>query len=100
MEAESAALTAESVNMFSKASNISIASNIFKYGGTALTIGGFVLGVSLGAYFTHKFCEELIEKFADFYKKNISKIRTSYEKAEKYFSLEEEEEEKKVSDNE
>ena len=36
--------------------------------------------------------EELIEKFVDFYTKNISKLRSSYQEAEKYFSLTDEKE--------
>ena len=90
MEANSATLTMNATNMLSNATNISKTANIFKYVGTTLAIGGCVIGVATGAYFTHKFCEELIEKFVDFYKKNISKIRNSYREAENYFSSENE----------
>jgi hypothetical protein len=61
-------------------------------GGTALKIVGagfFVIGavagVSLGGYFTHKYCEELLDKFVNYYKANAKKISNSYLEAEKYF---------------
>ena len=90
MEAQSVALNIDATNMFSNASNISKSANLFKYSGAALTFAGFIIGFLSGTYFTHQFCEELIEKFVDFYKKNIGKIRSSYHLAERYFSLEEE----------
>ena len=34
-----------------------------KYGGVGLLAIGIIVGVSCGAYFTHKFCEELLDKF-------------------------------------
>lgn len=46
---------------------------------------GTVISVGVGAYTTHKFCEDLINKFAEFYRKNASKIRSSYEDAVSYF---------------
>ena len=46
---------------------------------------GTVISVGVGAYTTHKFCEDLINKFAEFYRKNASKISSSYEDAVSYF---------------
>jgi len=46
---------------------------------------GIVFGVGLGAYFTHKFCEETLDKFVEYYKKNAGKIRNSYQEAAEYF---------------
>ena len=87
IEARTTALATNAANMIKKAANISNTANILKYAGTASTIAGCVIGVVTGAYFTYQFCEELIEKFAEFYTKNISKIRSSYQEAENYFSL-------------
>ena len=46
---------------------------------------GTVISVGLGAYTTHRFCEDLINKFVEFYKKNTTKISNSYEDAVSYF---------------
>lgn len=46
---------------------------------------GTVVSVGIGAYTTHKFCEDLINKFAEFYRKNVGKIHSSYEDAVSYF---------------
>ena len=46
---------------------------------------GVVLGVGCGVYFTHKFCEENLDKFVEYYKKNSNKIKNSYEEAANYF---------------
>ena len=92
IEARQTAIATNAANMVNKAANISNTANILKYSGTTLTIAGCLIGVATGAYFTYQFCEELIEKFVDFYTKNISKIRSSYQEAEKYFSLTDEKE--------
>ena len=42
-------------------------------------------GVVTGAYFTTKFCNELIDQFTDYYKKNADKIASSYQEAIEYF---------------
>ena len=49
---------------------------------------GIVLGVSLGGYFSHKFCEKLLDKFVDYidyYKNNVDKLVNSYQNAADYF---------------
>ena len=48
---------------------------------------GIVLGIGFGAYFTHKFCEELLDKFVDYYKQNSNKIINSYKTAAEYFDI-------------
>lgn len=55
-------------------------------GGTVLKVVGAIAGVSVGGYFTHKYCEDLLDKFVEFYKANAKKISNSYLDAEKYFS--------------
>ena len=52
-----------------------------KVAGSGLGIIGVVAGVALGGYFTHKFCEELLDKFEEYFRKNGEKIRNSYEDA-------------------
>ena len=94
MNAEATALTSnavtltdQAINLSNTAAGFSNSANAFKYAGAAVTIGGCVIGIAVGAYFTHKFCEELIDKFVDFYKNNKGKIRNSYQDALEYFSL-------------
>ena len=56
--------------------------------GSSLAIAGVLIGVGLGGYFTNKYCEELLDKFVEYYKKNAEKIDNSYQKAANYFLLE------------
>ena len=53
--------------------------------GIGIAAVGCVIGVGLGGYFTHKYCEKLIDSFVDFYKKNANQLKNSYEKAIEYF---------------
>ena len=46
---------------------------------------GTVLSLGIGAYSTHNFCEDLINKFAEYYKNNAEKITNSYKEALSYF---------------
>ena len=48
---------------------------------------GVALGVSSGAYFTTKHCNELIDKFYNFYINNAEKISNSYKLADEYLKL-------------
>jgi hypothetical protein len=38
----------------------------------------------LGGYFTHRHCEEIIDKFIEYYKNNTNKISNSYQAASEY----------------
>ena len=53
--------------------------------GIGIAAVGCVIGVGLGGYFTHKYCEQLIDKFVDYYIKNANQLKNSYEFAIKYF---------------
>ena len=53
--------------------------SLFKFFGI-----GTIIGIGLGAYCTHSFCESLLDKFADYYRKNADKITNSYETALSY----------------
>ena len=55
--------------------------SLFKFFGI-----GTIIGIGLGAYCTHRFCENLLDKLADYYRKNAGKITNSYEKALSYFN--------------
>ena len=39
----------------------------------------------MGGYATHKFCEETLDKFVEYFKKNADKIKNSYQEAAEYF---------------
>ena len=56
-----------------------------KFAGYGFLAIGIVIGVGCGAYYTHKFCEETLDKFVEYYKKNYDIIKNSYEEAAKYF---------------
>ena len=62
------------------------ASISIRIAGAGLAVAGALLGVSLGGYFTSKYCEDLLDKFVQYYKKNAEKIENSYKKAAEYFS--------------
>ena len=55
--------------------------------GTGLAAVGILIGVGLGGYFTSKYCEELLDKFTEYYKNNAEKIENSYQKAANYFNI-------------
>ena len=59
--------------------------------GAGLAVFGIAIGVGLGGYFTSKYCQELIDLFSDYYKKNADKINNSYKQAAYYFSNDNEE---------
>ena len=61
----------------------------WKVAGTGLGVIGVVSGVAIGGYFTHKFCEELLDKFEGYFRNNVGKIRNSFEDAAKYFLIDE-----------
>ena len=64
---------------------VGVGGTVLKVLGAGFFVIGAIAGVSLGGYFTHKYCEELLDKFVDYYKANAKKISNSYLEAEKYF---------------
>ena len=78
--AESAAQTA-----LVQSTAVAGTSTLCKFASVGLFGIGIVLGVGCGTYFTYKFCEELLDKFVDYYKQNSDKIKNSYETAAEYF---------------
>jgi len=85
LASESKTLNTMGTSLASKATMTLNEANTLRYIGTGVTIGSLILGASLGAYFTHKFCEELLDKFVDLYKKYPQKICNSYKEAAYYF---------------
>ena len=65
---------------------VGVGGTVLKVVGASFFIVGAIAGVSVGGYFTHKYCEDLLDKFVEFYKANAKKISNSYLEAEKYFS--------------
>ena len=63
---------------------VGIGSTALKVVGTGLFVVGAAVGIGLGTYFTHKYCEELIDKFEEYYKANAQKIGNSYKQAAEY----------------
>ena len=52
--------------------------------GAGLFVVGAVVGVACGSYFTNKYCNELINKFEDYYLNNAQMIGNSYNQAAEY----------------
>ena len=72
-----ASLSKQATDLSSKAKGLSVI-------GKSVSIGTCFLSVALGAYFTHQFCEELLDKFVDFYINNATYIFNSLEQASQY----------------
>ena len=68
-------------------SNDASAASFGRYAGYGLFVLGIVLGVGCGAYSNHKFFEENLDKFVEYYKKNSNKIKNSLEEATNYFLI-------------
>ena len=69
----------------SSAAAASSYTSLCRFGGTGFIVFGIVLGVVVGGYSIHKFCEELLDKFVDYYKNNADKLANSYKNAADYF---------------
>ena len=63
---------------------VGVGSTALKVVGTGLFVVGAVVGVALGGYFTHKYCEDLINQFEEYYVNNAKKIGNSYKQAALY----------------
>ena len=64
-----------------------VSATVSKFIGIGCTIGSTIIGVSFGVYLTVSYCEELLDRFEDYYKKNANKIANSYNEAKNYFIL-------------
>lgn len=77
--AESATSTATATT-----ATVGVGSTALKVVGTGLFVIGAAVGIALGGYFTHKYCEELIDTFEDYYRTNAQKIGNSYKQTAEY----------------
>ena len=92
-----AIMAKEVANLSSKASSATISANSAVSTANSTAIAGTlgkafgvafgVVGIGCGAYFTHKFCEETLDKYVKYYKMNAEKIKNSYIDAAEYFLI-------------
>ena len=85
-------LTTQAVELTSQAQAAEVAANsasaagtLGKYASCGFFGVGIILGVGCGAYTTHRFCEEILDKFVEYFKNNSDKIKNSYKEAAEYF---------------
>ena len=64
-----------------------VSATVSKFIGYGCIIGSAIIGVVYGEYLTVSYCEELLDRFEDYYKKNANKIANSYNEAKNYFIL-------------
>ena len=63
---------------------VGVGATALKVVGASLFVVGAVVGVACGGYFTNKYCQELIQKFENFYLNNAQIIANSYKQAAEY----------------
>ena len=85
MAKQAADLGSKAASTEAAAVEAATAGTLGKIAGYGLFGVGIVLGVGMGGYFTHKFCEETLDKFVEYFKKNADKIKNSYQEAAEYF---------------
>lgn len=78
-------LTGDFSNISVNANNVKNAGFSLTATGASFTIIGSLIGAGIGGYFTHRFCEDLIDKFEKYYIDNVQEISNSYKKAAEYF---------------
>ena len=85
-------ITTKAVELTSQAQAAEVAANsasaagtLGKYASCGLFGVGVILGVGCGAYTTYKFCEDILDKFVEYFKNNSDKIKNSYKEAAEYF---------------
>ena len=82
---EASNLSAKAISTEAAATEAAAAGTLGKFIGVGLFGVGAAIGVGVGAYTTHKFCEEILDKFVEYYKKNVDKLKNSYKEAAEYF---------------
>ena len=78
--AESSSSTASTATSIA----VGVGATALKVVGASLFVVGAVVGIACGGYFTNKYCQELIQKFENFYLNNAQIIGNSYKQAAKY----------------
>ena len=64
---------------------LEIGGNLVQVIGSSFIVVGAAINIFLRGYLTHKFCENLIELCAEYYRDNALNISNSYEQAVDYF---------------
>ena len=85
--AQASAAAAESANLAGQSAAAAGTSTLCKFAGVGFLGIGCLIGVGVGGYTTYKFCEELLNKFENYYKNHADMVRNSYLQATKYFSI-------------
>ena len=78
---------AESASLAGQSAAAAGTSTLLKFTGVGFLGIGCLIGVGVGGYTTYKFCEELLNKFENYYKNHPDMVRNSYLQATKYFSI-------------
>jgi hypothetical protein len=85
MAKQAAELSSKAASSEAAAASSAAAGTLGKIASVGLFGIGIAIGVGFGGYTTHKFCEETLDKFVEYYKKNADKIKNSYQEAAEYF---------------
>ena len=64
---------------------VAVTGTILKCVGTGLVIVGAVVGTVTGGVLMNSYCNDLLDKFVNYYKENYDKIKNSYEEIVDYF---------------
>ena len=59
-------------------------SSALKIAGASFIVVGAIVGITCGGYFTNKYCEEIIQKFENFYLNNAQILANSYKQAAEF----------------
>ena len=63
---------------------INVGATALKILGAGFFVIGAAVGISCGSYITNQYCQELINKFEDFYLNNAQSIGNSYKQSAEY----------------
>ena len=85
MAKQAADLGSKAVSTEAAAGEAATAGTLGRFVSYGLFGVGIVVGVGIGVYTTYKFCEETLDKFVEYFKKNSDKIKNSYQEAAEYF---------------
>ena len=64
----------------------SLGTTTLKVVGTGCIVVGAISGIIVGGVMTNSYCNELLDKFENYYKENANKIANSYIQALNYFN--------------
>ena len=85
--AQASAAAAESASLAGQSAAAAGASTLSKFAGVGCIGIGCLIGIGVGGYTTYKFCEELLDKFENYFKNQPFIVRNSYIQAAQYFLI-------------